>query len=372
MANPGGEGIDLLLETLLDVRTIFDPASTLTSTLRAALAGDGRASAVAWVALPEDDGGLVIEHVLGQRTPALERLDVGQGQGLTGKVFERASVHWVDDYTGADTITHEFDAIIESERIRRMIAAPLTVHDTVLGVLSVGRRDAGDFADRTIDDVVNLARQASTALGIARETRAMSAAAALAERRRVSEELHDGVGALMFSLLSRADRLERRSASTYLTDDVHEIQRELGEVSSLVRALVSEWHESASTDLRSELLDVVEDFERRSGIGASLVFLGSVPALDAARIQALTRFVGVALSNVERHASARRVSVTASGLPGHVSVAVSNDGPSPDRVVPGVGLGGAEARIARLGGTLTHIGDEDDGGFTVRARIPLP
>lgn len=368
---PGyGESSDPLLGTLLDVRTVFDPESALTCTLQEALGDDSGRTAVAWVALPEPDGGLVIEHVLGHRTESLARLAIGSGQGVTGRVFERASIHWVEEYAGADSITHEFDTIIEAERIRRLIAAPLSVEDTQLGVLTVGRRDTGDFAGTMIASVEDLARRAGFALALAKAARDNAAAAALAERRRVSEDLHDGVGALLFSLASRTERLQRRLDRTDMADEVAVLADELGKVSSLVRSLVSEWHASASTDVQAEVQGIVEDFERRSDIRAMAVFLGSVPPLDSARMQAVTRFVGVALSNVERHSAARRVTVTVSGMPDQLAVAVFNDGPAPVDVVPGVGLGGAEERIARLGGTLTHIGD-DGTGFTVRARIPL-
>lgn len=370
MATHGDGGSDPLLRTLLDIRTIFDPDSALTSTLHLALDAVGERSAVAWVALPEPDGGLVIERVLGQRTPALDRLDVGSGKGLTGKVFARARADWVDEYVAASSITHEFDAIIQAEHIRRMIAAPLKVDDAMMGVLTVARRDFGEFGDQTIAGVVDLARRASQALAIAQEARSHAAAAALAERRRISEEIHDGIGALLFSMASRTERLQRQSAHTHLSEQIDDLQRELGEVGSMVRSLVSGWHATASSDLRAEIQGVVGDFERRSGIEAVPVFLGSVPEVDGARMQAVTRFVGVALSNVERHADARRVSVTLSGLPDQLTVAISNDGPAPGHVVPGVGLGGAEERIARLGGTLAHF-DDDGDGFTVRARIPL-
>ncbi|WP_162260313.1 GAF domain-containing sensor histidine kinase [Nocardioides sp. Root190] len=361
---------DPLLATLLDVRSLFDPGSALTLTLRGALDALGQRSSVAWVALAEPDGGLVIEQVLGERTSELPELSVGAGQGLTGNVFERAAVHWVDEYVAASSITHEFDSVIEAERIRRMIAAPLSVDNAVLGVLSVGSRDFGVFGDRVISDVEQLARRASNALAIARAARANATAAALAERRRVSEELHDGVGALLFSLVSRTERLQRRIGETEVGLEVGALQEELAEVSTMVRTLVSGWHQSATDDVCAEVTGIVDDFERRTGFDVLALFLGRVPRLDAARMQAVTRFVGIALSNVERHSKASRVTVTVSGLPGQVAVAVFNDGPAPAYLVPGVGLGGAEERIARLGGSLDHQGD-DNVGFTVRARIPV-
>ncbi len=366
-----GESIDPLLGTLLDVRTVFDSDSALTCTLREALDGPTSRTAVAWVALPEPDGGIVIEHVLGQSTDSLPRLDIRSGQGLTGRVFERARVHWVEEYVDSESITHEFDAIIDAERICRMIAAPLSVGDSVLGVLSVGRRDIGSFGDEMIARVEQLAYRASVALTIAKTARDNAAAAALAERRRVSEELHDGIGALLFSLASRTERLQRRVTRSDIAEEITMLADQLSQVNSIVRSMISEWHTSASTDTQAEVQGIVEDFERRSGVRATALFLGNVPALDIARMQAVTRFVGVALSNVERHSAARRVTVTVSGLPDQLAVAVSNDGPAPVNLVPGVGLGGAEERIARVGGTFTHVSEDDETGFTVRVRIPL-
>ncbi|OZF51999.1 MULTISPECIES: GAF domain-containing sensor histidine kinase [Nocardiaceae] len=362
---------DPLLGMLLDVRSVFDPESSLTVTLQEAVGDAGGCSAVAWVALPESDGGLVIERVLGQRTESLPQLHVGAGQGITGKVFERARMQWVQDYVGAESITHEFDSIIEDERLRRLIAAPLGDLIEHPGVLTVGRRDAGEFGGEMIARIADLANRAGAALEIARAARANAAAAALAERRRLSEDLHDGVGALLFSLASRTERLQRRVAEREFAEEIGALAGELGQIGSLVRTLVADWHSSATSDLYAEVEGIVEDFERRSEINAQAVLVGSLPPMNASVIQAMTRFIGVALSNVERHSQARRVTVTLSGLPDQVAAVVFNDGPAPASVIPGVGLGGAEERIIRLGGSLTDITEDDGAGFTVRARIPL-
>ena len=238
-------------------------------------------------------------------------------------------------------------------------------------MLTIGRRDPGPFADETVANVERLAGRASFALGIAKRSRANATAAALAERRRLSEELHDGLSAVLFSIASRTDRLQRRTTERELAVEIEVLQQELVEAGGLVRSLVSEWHASATADLQAEVHGVVEEFERRTGIVSVAVFLGSVPPLDSARVQALTRFVAVALANVERHTPARRASVTVAALPTQITVAVFNDGSAPVELVPGVGLAGAEERIARLGGDVTTIDDEGRKGFTIRARLPL-
>lgn len=361
--------IDPTLEMILDVRAVFDPRTSIASVLQSAVKDVRGESAVAWVALPDPAGGLMIEDVLGQRTAELDGLSVAAGRGLTGRVFAQKSIHWVDEYRGAGTITHDFDVIIEAERIRRMIAAPLTVDAVDLGVLSIGRRDDGEFGDVDVARVDALAKLAGAALTLQRAARAQAVTAAQAERRRIGEELHDGVSAMLFSLVSRTDRLARH-ADGELSHELLDMQAQLAEVSSHVRMIVEQWHDSGSDDVLAEVQGIAQDFERRSGIETTTVFLGSIPPGDAERIQAVSRFVGVALSNVERHSSARRVTVTVSGRPGGVSIAISNDGPAPTGVIPGIGLRSAQSRIARLGGELRCITEEGSAGFTVRARIP--
>lgn len=360
-----------VLDALLDIRTVFDPRSALTLTLREVVEAEGRQTAVTWVALPDPAGGLVIEHVLGQRTSQLDCLDIRQGQGLTGHVFAQSSIHWVEEYAEAASITHEFDHIIEAERVRRMIAAPLSIEQEVLGVLTVGRRDTGPFADRTIAHIEQLAERASLALGIARRSRDNAAAAALAERRRISEEIHDSVSALLFSISSRTEKVHRRAADLELARELEALQHEVAQVGGMVQDLIHGWHASATTDLRAEIQGTVDDFRRRTGIDAIAVFLGGLPALNSARVEAVVRFVGVTLANVERHSTATRATVTATALPDQLTVAVSNDGPAPPRVRPGIGLTSAETRIARLGGRVSIVDDDATEGFTIRARIPL-
>lgn len=214
-----------------------------------------------------------------------------------------------------------------------------------------------------------LAKLASSALRVQRASRAQAVAAALAERRRSGEELHAGVSSMLFALISRTDCLTR-TVGPALSQEIVDIQSQLAEVIAKVRLLVEQWHSSGSDDVLAEVQGTAQNFQRRSGIETTTVLLGSVPAADNERMQAVSRFVGVVLANVERHSQARRVTVTVFSVPGSVSIAISNDGPAPQGVVPGAGLGGAASRVERLGWQLTCIAEDDGVGFTVRAQIP--
>ena len=90
---------------LFDIRTVFDPNSTAIETLRCVLGSESESSGVAWIALPSPSGELMVEYVHGAATPLLKQLQIPPGGGLTGKVFNRGTVDWVEHYASAASIT---------------------------------------------------------------------------------------------------------------------------------------------------------------------------------------------------------------------------------------------------------------------------
>jgi signal transduction histidine kinase len=83
------------------------------------------------------------------------------------------------------------------------------------------------------------------------------------------------------------------------------------------------------------------------------------------------RVVQEALTNVVRHADARRAWVEVRPADAEVFVEVRDDGPGRGRPSPaGFGLRGMSERVASLGGEVHH-GRHPEGGWVVRARIPL-
>lgn len=377
---------------LFDIRTVFDPSSTATETLRSLLGAEQDHSGVAWIALPSTPHELLIEYVHGAATPLLERLVVPDGLGLTGKVFDRGAVDFVEHYATAQTITHDFDDVIAAERVVRMLAAPLRVNEHVAGVLTLASRIEGGFGDAAIERIDALARRVGLALEIARRTRLHAEAAAAAERARISEDLHDNLGALLFSINSRAERLRRRlTRHGEIDDDFAALQRDLDLAGHSMRDLVGGWHSSAVNDLHAELMTDAHAFEQRSGVRCSVVLLGDTSYLDRDRSEALLRFGREALLNVEKHAGATAVTVTVAALEWQTTIAVRDDGgglvrderTGPGRAdarpadarraghgVHGFGLVAAAERIARLGGRISVVNDDENSGVLARAWIP--
>jgi signal transduction histidine kinase len=84
------------------------------------------------------------------------------------------------------------------------------------------------------------------------------------------------------------------------------------------------------------------------------------------------RIVQEALTNVLKHAGQASAQVSVRCGADEVLIEVTDDGDGPQAAGPtgGHGLAGMRERVALFGGELT-AGPKPDGGFAVRARLPL-
>ena len=125
-----------------------------------------------------------------------------------------------------------------------------------------------------------------------------------------------------------------------------------------------------SRGLVASLRDVLERFELRAGVEASLRHVGegvSDPALAAG----LLRVTQEALTNVARHAEASEVGVVLTVGGDAVVLAIQDDGvgfdPSAPRV--GHGLSNLHDRVTLLGGTIT-VDAAPGRGTAIRVIVP--
>jgi signal transduction histidine kinase len=91
------------------------------------------------------------------------------------------------------------------------------------------------------------------------------------------------------------------------------------------------------------------------------------PAIEVVLLRAAQE----AFANVRRHAHARSVVVRLERADRGVTLTVSDDGRGlGPEVSDGFGLSGMRDRVRSVGGTLA-VGPGDDGGTTLRARVPV-
>lgn len=195
------------------------------------------------------------------------------------------------------------------------------------------------------------------------------------ERRRLRQELHDGLGPLLTGVALSAD-----AAANLAEGSPAESQALLADVRRDSRTAIAEVRRIVE-DLRPPALDelgLVAALQARaaqtsrradgSTLLATVEAPEPFPPLPAAVEVAAYRIATEALVNAVRHSEATRV-VTRLACQDELSLVVEDDGPWQAEWAPGVGLTGMYERAAELGGTCT-VGPGPGGGV-VRVSFPL-
>ena len=196
-----------------------------------------------------------------------------------------------------------------------------------------------------------------------------------AERKRLSLELHDQVGQMLTALRMEISNLGRIGPGDpeRLREHVRQARKVAEDAMKTARDLAMGLRPSMLDDLG--LAAAVEwqarEFSRLSGIPVDVRVEGSLEPLTDAQKTGLFRVVQESLTNVLRHAKARRVEIQLRGQEDRVELAVRDDGRGMQngRSRRGLGMLGMEERIRELGGVFTVI-SAAGAGTTVRAEIP--
>ncbi len=367
--------LDLLAAQYAGTLRLLDTGAVLRALpeqVRAAVGAD-----VGFVGQRETDGAAVLRHLSGARTAALFELSVAPGRGLGGKAMTLLQPQWVTDYELADGITHHFDSVVRAEGLRAVLAVPLRVGPTLYGVAYAGVRAPASFSDLALDRLGTLGREAATSLHAAGQAEARTEIALLAERRRLAADLHDSLGAMLFSLGADVHDLRGQfPEGGALVDRLERIESQIDEATAALRTSLSALDRVAPEQaLGATIAADCAAFAERTGTAARSFALDALPALDGHRSAVLVSTVREAMLNVEKHASAGSVVVTLTPRDGGVLVAVADDGaglPGGGRVREGLGLASCRERLERLAGRLSVVGDDEGGGVTLRAWLPAP
>jgi len=196
------------------------------------------------------------------------------------------------------------------------------------------------------------------------------------ERRRIAIEIHDRLGQALTGMKLDLAWLERRLPA----DDVTH-QRAQGILTQVDGAIESV--KRLAAELRPAVLDTLglraaiewqaAEFRERTGVPCHLELPPAEPAIDEQRSTALFRVLQEALTNVARHAGARRVDIRLASEDGQVVLEVSDDGKGiGDRQTTGprsLGIAGMRERVAACGGRL-RLATRQPGGTVLEARVP--
>lgn len=199
--------------------------------------------------------------------------------------------------------------------------------------------------------------------------------AAVEERLRLSQELHDMIGHTLAVILLQAG-LARRA----LDDDPGRVRRALVMIEDRGSTAMLEMQRLlgvlADTADNVAALPVLADIGRltaevrAAGVEIIVSTEGALSELPVAVDLAGYRIVQESLTNVLRHARASCAWVQIHGCPQSLEITVIDDGRGWLEGTEGRGITGMRGRVSRLGGELL-LGNGPRGGLEVRARLPL-
>jgi signal transduction histidine kinase len=200
------------------------------------------------------------------------------------------------------------------------------------------------------------------------------------ERRRISRELHDGLGQELTALILGLKALEHAvPEGAPGRDRLREVERVVNAIGREAHDLAVELRPTALDDLGlvPALSEYVGRWSERTGVAAGFQPLGLEDGRLPPEVEtAVYRVVQEALNNVAKHAGAGRVSVMVSRQGGELVAVVEDDGRGfdPGRAGSGgrrsLGLLGMRERVGLVGGALV-VESAEGAGTTVQARIPL-
>jgi two-component system, NarL family, sensor kinase len=297
--------------------------------------------------------------------------------------------HCIDTYESGDmsgatnvniiTCTRLKNLIDGTDGLRYHASIPLFAHSKPLGILNVASSDWSELSDNDLKLLYTVGDLLSIAIERARLFARSQQLGAVEERNRLAREIHD---TLAQGLAATAMQIETADALLEGNADPQRVRQTLQHALDMVRGNLEEARRSVM-DLRAAPLEgrtlaealptLARDVGEKAGLHVESEIVGAQRPL-AMRIEAgLFRIAQEAISNVIRHAQAKRLIVELVATPEAVRLVVEDDGLGfdPDQVPRGrFGLIGINERAHLLGGTA-ELCSSPGTGTRLEVRVPL-
>jgi two-component system, NarL family, sensor histidine kinase NreB len=189
------------------------------------------------------------------------------------------------------------------------------------------------------------------------------------ERRRISRELHDGIGQNLYSHLITINRLQSEISHPLLD----QMQDETTKIIEELRDLSWELRPSVLDDLGliPAIRSYLVRFSEHTHIDVHFdCYLKS--RLHSSKEVTIYRIIQEALTNIRKYAKTEKASVTIREMDEEIRIVIEDSGKGFDmnRISQGVGLFSMEERTKAVGGTLT-IYSVQEGGTKIILEVPM-
>ena len=328
------------------------------------------------IALPNSES-LRVAAAEGESSYGVVGMEVEFGGSKAGRVLGRGRSERIDSVLE--------DPEIDQQAARRLgihsaLYVPLVARGRTIGVV-IAHDKQGPTPAFTEDDLrlaESLAARAAIAVDlseqVSRDSVRRVVEAQELERARLARELHDETGQALTSILLGLKPLEQAAESAEAREAVASVRELVVSTLQDVRRLAVELRPSALDDfgLVPAVERLVDTFREQSGLQVDLEARLGEERLPSEAEMTLYRVIQEALTNIVKHADARRVSILLHRKSGAVLAVVEDDGsgfdPSSTRT-NALGLDGMRERLALAGGRL-QVESTSGAGTTLVAEVP--
>ncbi|MDI3406860.1 sensor histidine kinase [Streptomyces cavernicola] len=258
------------------------------------------------------------------------------------------------------------------------VAVTVDTKERLSGVLILARcRGRASFTRAETLALPGFASQAALALELAERRRDAEQVSQLEDRDRIARDLHDLAIQRLFAtgmtLQSARRFVEHREAQARLTRAIDDLDTTIKIIRSTIFGLREHGAPGRAPKLRARIVKTVDSAAPTLGFAPALRMEGLLDTdVSADMADEVIAVIGEALTNVARHAGARRADVSVVADDGVVTVTVSDDGVGITPDGPRSGLRNLTERAERLGGTLSVIARPGpEGGSALEWRVPL-
>lgn len=329
------------------------------------------------IALPVG-GGLRIEAAAGDPANDLLGVTFAAADSKAGRVLQRATSERVDSMLE--------DPEVDQGATRKLgprtgLFVPLVVRGSAIGVIlahdKLGADARFDSNDQRLAE--QFAARASVAVDltrrVARDSLRRVVAGQEVERRRLARELHDETGQALTSILLGLRAVEEAQSGEQTREAAAQLRELVVDTLQDVRRLAVQLRPKALDDfgLAPALDRLVETFSEATGIGVDLEAQLGDDRLPSEVETTLYRIVQEALTNIVKHAHARKASVLLIRRAGTVTAVIEDDGDGfrvADVRDDAAGLIGMRERLALHDGRLT-VESSPESGTTLVVEVPL-
>src|SRR5574337_1216022 len=277
----------------------------------------------------------------------------------------------------------DFRRFARPELLRSQLATPLQRGGRTIGTLAVGSRSERDYGVDALETLASLASTAAIAIENDRLGSELRELAIRGERERIAREMHDGLAQVLGYVNTKSQAVEELLAD----GRIDEARSHLAELSTAARSVYVDVREAIlglTSPIAPErgLVGALEEYAQRYADASKLATV--VEADQRARrlrlaphVQAeLYRIVQEALTNVRKHAAARRVRIGLAVDGEALRITVDDDGRGFDPAAPGpgawphLGIRSMKERAEGLGAEF-QLTTRPEGGTRLRVSLPL-